>query len=203
MIIGDTSLFAIESGVTRAYERLSFRALGYFTFHIGGKRFGVCEPDATLLACALDRVEERLAERGTHTASFCHAPPGEIVDAILDAIYNPEPRAGSFFELSILEFSDAVDSSRCEWHHGFDEAFDDGSAILQFDIGDRVRLIADRNQKRPFDRRHDAESLIDIWISASVFYGVLEEWRDAFLAEWQSASKVIEKEDGAEFQLNP
>lgn len=197
MVIGDTSLFAIESGLTRAYERLSFRALGYFTFHIGGRRFGVCEPDATLLACALDRVDERLARRGTHTASFCHAPAGEIVDAILDAIYNPEPRADFFFDLSMSEFSDAVYSSRCEWHRGFDEAFDDGSGIRQFDIGDRVRLIGDRNQKRPFDWRHDAESLTDIWISAAVFYGVLEEWRDAFLAEWQSASKVPLTEDGA------
>jgi hypothetical protein len=193
MIIGDTSRFAIESGVTRAYERLSFRGLGYFAFHIGGRRFGVCEPDATLLACALDRVEERLARRGTHTAPFGHAPAAEIVDAILDAIYNPEPRADSFFDLSMSEFSDAVHSSRCEWHPGFDEAFDDGSGIRHFDIGDRVRLIADRNQKSPFDWRHDAESLTDIWISAAFFYGVLEDWRDAFLAEWQSASKSRRK----------
>jgi hypothetical protein len=198
MIVGNPSVFAIASDITRAYERLGFRALGYFTLHIGGRRFGVREPDATLLACALDRVEERLARRGTHTASFSHEPAGQILDAILDAIYNPEPRADSFFGLSMSEFSDAVSSSRCEWHRGFDEAFDDGSAILHFDIGDRVRLVADRNQKRPFDWRHDTESLTDVWIPASEFYGVLEEWHDAFLAEWHCASKIPEREDGAE-----
>ena len=32
MLIGDPSEFAVESGITKAYERLSFRALGYFVF---------------------------------------------------------------------------------------------------------------------------------------------------------------------------
>lgn len=149
MIVGDPAIFAIESGMTFAYERLCLRALGYFTFHIGGRRYGLCAPDATLLACALDRVEERLANSGTHTASFSRAPAEEIVDAILDAIYRyPEAEADSYFGLTPAEFCDQVQSSSCEWHRGFDEAFDDGSGVRQFDIGDHVRLIADTNRKK-------------------------------------------------------
>ncbi len=197
MIVGNTSVFAIESAITCAYERLGFRALGYFTLHIGGRRFGVCEPDATLLACALDQVEERLARRGAHTAPFSHAPAGEIIDAILEAIYNPEPKIERFFGLSTSEFAAEVARSRCEWHRGFDEAFDDGSGIRQFDVGDRVRLIADRHQKHPCDWRHDAESLTDVWMPASNFYGVLEDWHGAFMADWHCASRIPEAEDGA------
>ena len=193
MIVGDKTLFAIESKITRAYKHPGIRALGYFTLHIGGRRYGVCESDATLLACALDQVEERLSRRGTHTAPFSSAPQaGDIRDAILEAIYSPDPKRDRFFGLPISGFSDFVYSSRCEWHRGCDEAFDDGSAILHFDVCDRVRLIADKGIKQPFDWRHDPETLCDFWISATDFYKILEGWRDAFLAEWKQAPKIHE-----------
>ena len=35
MIVGDPSIFAIESGITKAYERPSFLALGFFVLHVG------------------------------------------------------------------------------------------------------------------------------------------------------------------------
>ena len=50
MMFGIQEIFGIESGVAQAYERLSFRALGFFVLHVGGMRYGVFEPDATLLA---------------------------------------------------------------------------------------------------------------------------------------------------------
>ena len=34
MIVGDLGTFAIESSVTKAYQRLNFRALGLFVLHI-------------------------------------------------------------------------------------------------------------------------------------------------------------------------
>lgn len=198
MIVGDPAVFAIESGVSCFYQRLGFRALGWFTLHVGGRRFGVATPDATLLACALDRVQERLARRGTHTASFAEEPAGEIADAILDALYRPEPEAGWYFGLPLEEFAAQVHASRCEWHQGFDEAFDDGSGLRVFDVGERVRLIADRATKETPAWRHDAASLVDVWVPAAVFYGVLQDWHDAFLADWHCASKIPEAEDGAE-----
>jgi hypothetical protein len=58
MIVGDPSVFAIESEITRAYERLSFRALGYFVIYVCGRSYGVRAPDATMLACSFDAVEK-------------------------------------------------------------------------------------------------------------------------------------------------
>ena len=74
MLVGDPSKFAIESSISIAYEELGARALGFFVIHIGGRRYGVHEPDASWLACSFDEVERRLAERGTHTAPFSSEP---------------------------------------------------------------------------------------------------------------------------------
>ena len=50
MIIGNLSIFAIESSITQAHNTLSQRALGFFAIHVGGRRFSVCEPDATMMS---------------------------------------------------------------------------------------------------------------------------------------------------------
>ncbi len=90
MIIGNKTTFAIESGITKAYERLGFRALGFFLVHIGGECYGVREPDATLLANAFDEVARMIADRGKHIAPFAAEPNARIiVDAIRKAIYSP------------------------------------------------------------------------------------------------------------------
>jgi hypothetical protein len=68
MIIGDKYRFAIESGMTKVYARLGFRALDWFNIHLQGQRYGVHERDATLLACSFDKVGDRIARRGDHTA---------------------------------------------------------------------------------------------------------------------------------------
>jgi hypothetical protein len=61
MMIGNPGIFAIESEISRAYERLGLRALGFFVLHVGGRRYGVYEPEATMLANSFDDVQERIA----------------------------------------------------------------------------------------------------------------------------------------------
>ena len=56
VMVGDPTLFAIESAITQAFERLGFRALGYFVVHLNGRCYGVRRPDATL---ALTEVSRR------------------------------------------------------------------------------------------------------------------------------------------------
>jgi hypothetical protein len=199
MIIGDKSIFAIESYITQAYERLGFRALGYFVIYVGGVCYGVRQSNATLLACAFDEVRRMILNRGNQTIPFSNEPnAGDIVDAICQAIYAPDPKATQFFGISIRKFINIVHSSHCEWHRVCDEAFDDGSIVLCFDVDNRVRLIADRptNEAQAFE--HDPETLRDIWLEAKDFYCILENWHKTFEAEWKSADKVPESEDGAE-----
>jgi Immunity protein 42 len=154
MMIGNRAVFAIESEITRAYERLSFRALGFFVLHVGGRRYGVYKPEATMLANSFDEVQERIAFRGKHTAPFASEPDGgAIADAFRNAIYADEQEE-SFFGIPLAQFSRLFyTTSDLAWAPDGDEAFDDGSHVLQFDVDSRIRLIAFKNDD---GYRHDA-----------------------------------------------
>jgi hypothetical protein len=106
--------------------------------------------------------------------------PGSIADAFRAAIYGDDPK-DQYMGLSRNEFCDFVYSGDLAWAPDGDEAFDDGSYVLQFDVGDRVRLISFR---RGEEWPYDPETLRDLWISADEYYGILQEWRDAFQVEW-------------------
>jgi immunity protein 42 of polymorphic toxin system len=186
-MIGNASVLAIESSITLAYERLSFRALGFFVIHVAGRSYGRRLPDSTLLACSYDEVGRRIAMRGSHNVAFATEPDaGKIADAFLNAIYAKEPRE-SHFGIPLSEFSDMIQLKRIVWAPDGDEAFDDGSYVLQFDVQDRVRLIA---FKSGHTYLHDPDTLRDIWLAAEEFYHVLERWHDAFESEWVSTPKA-------------
>jgi len=57
--------------------------------------------------------------------------------------------------------------------------------VLQFDVGDQVRLIA---FKRP-DSLVDPASMRETWLSSDTFYSTLRQWRDTFMTEWESLPK--------------
>ena len=189
MIVGDPSVFAIESGITRAFERLSFRGLGFFAIHAGGRSYGQRMPESTMLACSYDEVERRIAQRGNHTVPFGAEPDGgTIADAFRTALYSDTPQE-NYFGLPVPLFSDMIHAQHIKWAPDGDEAFDDGSYVLQFDVEDRVRLIAFQCGEGYL---HDPSSLNDIWLSADDFYRTLQHWHDAFKAEWESMPKVSE-----------
>ena len=165
MIVGDRSIFAIESGITQAFRNPSLRALGFFVIHVGGRRYGVYSSDATMLANSFDEVEKRLADRGRHTAPFAtEADAGEIADAFRRAIY-AEERKDTYFGIPLGEFCNRFsrESNDLVWAPDGDEAFDDGSYVLQFDVQDRVRLIA---FKRGEQYLHDPATLSDVWLAS-------------------------------------
>ena len=181
MIVGDRNLFAIESSITEALPSLGQRALGYFVIHILGKIYGVREPNASLLACSFDEVCARLARRGTHKVSYLSDIDAHlIVEAYLDAIYRNTAR-NDYCQRTRSEFSDDLYDVGAPWAPDGDEAFDDGSIILQFDVGDKVRLIAFQSEDWSVETAHSVE---DIWIDGHLFYGVLSEWSTLFAAQW-------------------
>jgi hypothetical protein len=187
LIIGNLSVFAIESSITQAYERLSFRALGFFVIYVGGRCYGRRSPDSTMLACSYDEVKRRIAERRSHSTPFAtESDAGQIADAFRDAIY-AEKQQERHFGMPLPDFVRVIHSKRIMWAPDGDEAFDDGSYVLQFDVGDRVRLIAFKSTK---ENLHDPATLSDVWLPADDFYRVLQGWHDAFVAEWASMPKI-------------
>lgn len=188
ILVGNPELFAIESRITDAYESRAFLALGCFMLHVGGKRYGVERPDASLLACSFDEVARRIENRGKHVASFTHHKcAGDIADAVFGAIYGSRRPEHSHFGLSESEIRAAIQSNRILWAPDGDQAFDDGSYVLHLDDGNSVRLIGFRVGE---DGRHIQATLSDVHIPAASFYGLLQEWRDKFGASWLAAPKA-------------
>jgi hypothetical protein len=185
MIVGNPSVFAIESGITRAYEHVSFRGLGFFAIHAGGRSYGRRTPESTMLACSYDEVEKRITRR--HATSFgAESDGGKIADAFRTALYSDTPQE-NYFGLPVSAFSDMINAKHIMWAPDGDEAFDDGSYVLHFDVEDRVRLIAFQcGQGYP----HDPGTIRDVWLPADDFYRTLQHWHDVFGAEWESMPKV-------------
>jgi len=189
MIVGDPRIFAIESEISFAYERLSFRALGYFVIHLKSMIYGVRSPDATMLACSYDEVEKRLRLRGKHVAPFSkHVDAGAIADAVVQSIYGRE-EGQQWFGQADTAFAPSLHENDIGWAPDGDEAFDDGSHVVQFDCDDRARVIAFKSNA---ECRHIPDTLTDVWMSAEAYYGVLDQWRAAFEIEWTKTSKTAE-----------
>jgi hypothetical protein len=189
MLIGDPSMLAIESEITLAVEQLGQRGLGFFVIHVGGRRYGVHEPDATMLACSFDGVEQRIANRGQHTAPFAtEMDPRNIAHAFREAMYSDEPTE-RYLDIPLDDFESIfhTQASTPVWAPDGDEAFDDGSYVLQFDVEDRVRLIAFQSSDQ--DSLYDPDTLRDVWLPAEEYYRILQQWRDAFERQWTEATK--------------
>jgi Immunity protein 42 len=185
MTIGDTSTFAIESKITRAFERPSWRGLGFFVIHVAGQSYGIKSPGQSMLACSFDEVGARIDGRGTHQAPFAEAAAIDIANAYTSAVYLDNNGTETYFGMSEAQFTRMLCSNSLVWAPDGDEAFDDGSYVLQFEVGDRVRLIA---FKRP-DSLVEQASVREVWLSSDTFYKTLREWRASFLAEWESLPK--------------
>jgi hypothetical protein len=142
-----------------------------------------------MLGCSFDEVGRRIAMRGTHNVSFAaESDAGKIADAFRDAVYSDSPKE-SYFDIPQVRFAEMLHLKRIVWAPDGDEAFDDGSYILQFDILDYVRLIAFKCGQGFF---HDPATLSDISVLAEDFYGLLRKWHDAFEAEWALMRKGAE-----------
>jgi hypothetical protein len=52
MMVGDKTVFAIESSIAQAYESEHFKALGFFVVYVQGHRYGIRNPEATMMGAS-------------------------------------------------------------------------------------------------------------------------------------------------------
>lgn len=180
MIKGNPGFFAVESTIREVYVEKSLMALGSYIIHVAGKAYGVSSPDASILACSFDAVNLRIRRRGQHVASFDCDSAVDIMTKYLKTYYDD-------FDATVIsevrpydEFRMQIQSAGIILAPDGDAAFDDGSHILQFDIGDRIRIVAFKNEAG-LDGR--LQSLTDVSMDAHIFYSTLEEWRQCFIEE--------------------
>jgi len=199
-MIGNPSIFAIESGITVAWDDLRWGALGFFVLHVGGFCYGLRGPHAASLGISAGFFESHIGDlRGSHVVPFAEtADAGEIADAWQHCAGE---HCESYFGLPGDEYIALVMSKDVAWLISDAEAFDDGSRVLQFDVGDRVRIIAFQSDSAVNDdwisdqaAKFSPAPLRDIWLPADEFYGIVQQWRDAFLAEWESLPKMTDDE---------
>jgi hypothetical protein len=174
MIFGNTEIFAID---TEVCEEWHHSGIGWFTLIIRGLRYGVLERDASALGCSFDAISDRLSMRGGHVFSFANLEAAQIADALRLAIYAPDGDARYDMPVPKEDFAAAVHESRIEWAPDGDEAFDDGSFVLQIDLGEMVRIIGFRSATD--DYLHDPATLREVTLEADTFYRILQlcsEW---------------------------
>ncbi|MCC6589863.1 MAG: hypothetical protein IT168_24425 [Bryobacterales bacterium] len=185
MTIGTPGVFAIESRITHAYDKLSLRALGCFLIYVAGFRYGVDADDATMLANSYDGVLDRTRRRGTHRVVFAQEDAIDIADAVSASLY-ADCGQRQFFGFSQAELAALLTGTGVLWAPDGDEAFDDGSHVLQFDVDDRVRLLGFRRESGTVS----TASVSDIWLPEEQFYSTLQTWRNAFDKEWELQPKL-------------
>ena len=176
IVSGDRRRFAIESQITEVKEKLNFLGLGFFVLHINGVQYGVREPDATMLACSYDEVERRIARRGSHVApNLASAKSDVLARAVFLSIYGEPPDESPLIgDLSSTRIEREVYDNKILWAPDGDEAFDDSSKVLQFDIADRVRLVG-------FKTDEDLPRLVtDVSMESDAFYAILDDWLTKF-----------------------
>jgi len=181
VIVGDTQTLALKSCITQSYPNRGLLALGCFTIYVGGFRYGVDDPEATLLANSFDEVGRRIVDQGKRKVAFSMAPAAEIADAAIAAVYADENDDELLFGLRRTDFRDLVYARRIVWAPDGAEAFDDGSRVLQLDVDDMVRVIGFRQASGYV---HDPETLREIILQGERFYDILRTWRHKFEAEW-------------------
>lgn len=182
MVIGDPALFAIESHIEQVFPERSSMALGYFNIHLLNFRYGVHDRQATLLACSYDEVGRRIELRGLHAAPFAtEADSSALASAFRDACYSVKEGRSDYLGLSRDEFVRVVDGNHLLWAPDGDEAFDDSSYVLQFDVDNKVRLVGMRCRT---GHSFEPDTLRDVIVPGDEYYGLLAQWRSEFEREW-------------------
>lgn len=188
MISGNKKVFAIKWDITEAYVNQNQMALGFFVLYLNGKKFGVDEPDATMLACSFNEVKQRIARRGHHDAGFAlNVKPFQIAEAVYESFYDSVNEYNSFFGIPVSDFINNVSVKRLLWAPDGDAAFDDGSYVIHIDCGNFVRLIAFRCDEY---RKVEGESLVEVLMDSEMFYSTLKKWMKEFYLKWHHSTKI-------------
>jgi hypothetical protein len=121
---------------------------------------------------SFDAINDRLARRGRHVFEFADVDAALIADSFHLAIYAPHDDPRYMMHVPRKRFAAATYESGIMWAPDGDEAFDDGSYVLQLDVGDQVRLIGFRSSHD--DYLHDPSTLREVRLEADSFYRILE-----------------------------
>ena len=109
----------------------------------------------------------------------------QIADAFLAVRYDGDRDHETFFERTTDAFENLLLSARIYWAPDGDEAFDDGSYVLEMDQSSGVRLIAFTRTRERISR------LRDVRMPSDEFYNILSDWHVAFNSECEERLAIV------------
>jgi hypothetical protein len=184
ILVGDVNIIAVESYVDQFLPAKGQLGVGYFIIHVAGRVFGVKDRRASVLGNSYYEVCERIGRRGKHDLSFSgQVDAKELSLSVLNILYD---RGFKKFPLSTeleTEMERVLYTSNIIWAPDGDEAFDDGSHVLQIDEGRHARVIALVNHET---EDLTIDSIVELRISADEFYEILYSWSRKFEEEWRA-----------------
>jgi hypothetical protein len=120
--------------------------LRFFVIQAVGLRRGVHESDATMLGYSFGEVESRIGDGGRHTAPLATEVEAARTPRPIETLFTLKNNVRVFwYRAARVPRTVPFESG---WAPDADEAFDDGSYVLQFDVDGRVRLIAFKIDER-------------------------------------------------------
>ena len=93
--------------------------------------------------------------------------------AVIKALYEPQGEEVACFDLTAESFKATLHEKSLLWAPDGDEVFDDGSHVLQFDIGNKVRLVGFVNHA---DQQAALDTIVEVTLDEGKFYRFLEAW---------------------------
>jgi hypothetical protein len=163
--------------VTEVFSDVQNNLLGYFVVYIQGQRYGVYEPDATLLGNSIGTVRQRVANMGSHTLGISiDFPEKQLIDWYIKCYGDLLSPCRDILGDDGLKLWDEFNRNKILWAPDGDEAFDDGSHVFHFDFGRIVRLIGCTYVNYlPIEN-----SIRSICLPSSDFYEILDRWQASF-----------------------
>ncbi len=173
IVVGTKSRFAVETCVSAVFPENRNSLLGYFVIHILGQRYGVYEPDASMLGNSIDVVLSLIENEGFHKLSIAKDFPAETFVRWYMRCFSeydtPEQRMLGNTGSNLW---DEFKRNEILWAPDGDEAFDDGSHVFVLDYESTVRLIGCTYR----DYQPIEGTVESVMLERSEFYGILRQW---------------------------
>lgn len=173
------SKFVIGFEISKVFPEPSLVALGCMSITINGVQYGVADKDASFLACSRDAIEQRIEEAGSFLApEIDEMDAAELAKCVLIGRYADSESIESLRYNRSKNIYQYVCENQILWIPDGDSAFDDGSHILHMDAHNgKVRLVG---WKKDGEISIREDTLQDLWLESSIFYGELSNWLKRF-----------------------
>ncbi len=176
MLFGNKEKFAIEFEVKEIYHDKRFIGDGFFVVYIDGFMYGRKEDDATSFGCIRSTLKYFDVLQSPSKNPFNKYECYELCDKFYDTAYRMERR---YKEEEIKDFIkeaeityDKRENCLLDYWTPMEEAFDDGSFVLQLNEGDSVRLLGFKTSD---DETYNIENVHGAIIQKEKFSSIIQE----------------------------